>query len=171
MRNERLQKLCLAGLFSAAVFVLTAYLHIPSHTGYTHVGDAIIFLAAAILPLPYAISTAVIGAALADLLSGYAIWAPASIVIKALIALPFSHGKRQLISVRNLLSLIPAALLTVGGYYLYEAILTQNATAALLGIPGYVTQFILSSILFILVGSAIDNIKNHKKRKNGDLEI
>ena len=165
MRNERLQKLCLAGLFSAAVFVLTAYLHIPSHTGYTHVGDAIIFLAAAILPLPYAISTAVIGAALADLLSGYAIWAPASIVIKALIALPFSHGKGRIITVRNLLSLVPAVALTVGGYYLYEAILTQNAVAALLGIPGYITQFILSSILFILVGSAIDNIKKHKTKR------
>ena len=171
MRNKQLQKLCLAGIFSAAVFVLTAYLHIPSHTGYTHIGDGVIFLAAAMLPLPYAVSVAVIGAALADLLTGYAIWAPASILIKALIVLPFSHGKGRIITVRNLLSLVPAVALTVGGYYLYEAILTQNATAALFGIPGYVTQFVLSSVLFIAVGTAIDNIKNHKKRKNGDLEI
>ena len=170
MRNERIQKLCLAGLLSAAVFVLTAYLHIPSHTGYTHIGDAVIFLAATILPLPYAVSVAVIGASLADLLTGYAVWAPASVIIKALIVLPFSHGKGRIITVRNLLSLVPAVALTVGGYYLYETLLTQNAVAALLGIPGYITQFVLSSVLFIAVGSAIDNIKNHKNRKNGDLE-
>lgn len=170
MRNERIQKLCLAGLLSAAVFVLTAYLHIPSHTGYTHIGDAVIFLAATILPLPYAVSVAVIGASLADLLTGYAIWAPASVIIKALIVLPFSHGKSRIITLRNLLSLIPAVCLTVGGYYLYEAILTQNAAAALLGIPGYITQFVLSSVLFIAVGTAIDNIKNRKTKKNGDLK-
>lgn len=165
MRSKHLQTLCLAGLFSAAVFVLTAYLHIPSHTGYTHVGDAVIFLAATMLPLPYAVSTAVIGAALADLLTGYAVWAPASILIKALIVLPFSHGKDRIITVRNLLSLVPAVALTVGGYYLYEAILTQNATAALLGIPGYVTQFVLSSVLFVAVGTAIDNIKKRKTKR------
>ena len=171
MRNKRLRHLCLAGLFSAAVFVLTAYLHIPSHTGYTHVGDGVIFLAAAVLPLPYAVATGVIGASLADLLTGYAIWAPASVVIKALIVLPFSHGKGSILTVRNLLSLIPAACLTAGGYYLYEVLLTQNAIAPLLGIPGYITQFVLSTVLFIAAGTAIDSIKKHKHTKNGDIEL
>ena len=71
-------------MFAALIFVLTAYLHIPSHTGYTHVGDAFIYMAASLLPTPYAIGASVVGAAMADALSGYVIWVVPTIIIKAI---------------------------------------------------------------------------------------
>ena len=161
MKNNKLKRLCLAGIFAAVVFLFTAYLHIPSHTGYTHVGDAFIYFAASILPLPYAVFVGVGGAFLADCLTGYALWAPASIVIKGLTVLFFSSKGRKILSLRNILALLPAGILCIGGYYLYEVILTGNRIAPLAGIPGYCTQWVLSCTLYLLLGFAADrwNIK------------
>ena len=101
-------------------------------------------------------------ALLADCLTGFAIWAPGSIIIKTVAVLFFSRKSARIISVRNLLALIPAWAVCVGGYYLYEALITGNFAAALAGIPGYITQSVLSSILFVVAGLAMDklNAKN-----------
>ena len=162
MKDQKIRLMCIAGIFTAIVFVFTAYLHIPSHTGYTHVGDGFIYLAACMLPLPYAMFVGAGGALLADCLTGYAIWAPGSIIIKTVAVLFFSRKSARIISIRNLLALIPAWVVCIGGYYLYEALITGNFVAPLSGIPGYITQSVLSSILFVVAGLAMDklNAKN-----------
>lgn len=162
MKDQKIRLMCIAGIFTAIVFVFTAYLHIPSHTGYTHVGDGFIYLAACMLPLPYAMFVGAGGALLADCLTGYAIWAPGSIIIKSVAVLFFSRKSARIISIRNLLALIPAWAVCIGGYYLYEALITGNFVAPLSGIPGYITQSVLSSILFVVAGLAMDklNAKN-----------
>ena len=70
-RKENLHQLVTTALFAAAITVMTAYmLHIPIPTGgYIHLGDALIYLAACLLPFPYAAAAATIGAGLADLLT------------------------------------------------------------------------------------------------------
>lgn len=162
MKDQKIRLMCIAGIFTAIVFVFTAYLHIPSHTGYTHVGDGFIYLAACMLPLPYAMFVGAGGALLADCLTGYAIWAPGSIIIKTVAVLFFSRKSARIVSIRNLLALIPAWAVCIGGYYLYEALITGNFVAPLSGIPGYITQSVLSSILFVVAGLAMDklNAKN-----------
>ena len=158
MKDQKIHLMCIAGIFTAIVFVFTAYLHIPSHTGYTHVGDGFIYLAACMLPLPYAMFVGAGGALLADCLTGYAIWAPGSIIIKTVAVLFFSRKSARIISIRNLLALIPAWAVCIGGYYLYEALITGNFVAPLSGIPGYITQSVLSSILFVVAGLAMDKL-------------
>ena len=155
----KLKNICLAGIFTALVFVFTAYLHIPSHTGYTHVGDGFIYLAACILPLPYAVFTGAVGALLADCLTGFAVWAPGSLVIKAVTVLFFTAKGKNIISKRNLFALISGALICCGGYYLYESIITGNFISPLAGIPGYLTQSLLSSILYVVLGFSLDKLK------------
>jgi uncharacterized repeat protein (TIGR04002 family) len=162
MKNNKIRLMCFAGVFTAIVFVFTAYLHIPSHTGYTHVGDGFIYLAACLLPTPYAIFAAAIGAFLADCLTGFALWAPASIIIKALTVLFFSSKYKKIITKRNIIALMPSALLCAFGYYFYDALIFSNFISALAGIIGYITQSVLSSILFILIGASFDKI-NFKK--------
>ena len=115
--------MCIAGVFTALVFVVTAYLHIPTNNGYIHVGDGLIYLAACILPWPYAMAVGAGGALLADCLTGFAIWAPGSVVIKAATALLFTNKGKKMMSLRNWLAMIPAAVICAGGYYLYEALL------------------------------------------------
>lgn len=162
MKNDKVKLMCLAGVLAAVVFVLTAYLHIPSHTGYTHIGDGVIYIAACLLPFPYAVAVGAIGALLADCLTGFAIWAPASVIIKTATVLCFTCRKDKMINVRNVLGLIPAGVLCVGGYYLYDSLITGSFIAPLSGIPGYITQWVLSSAVFIALGIVFDKI-NVKK--------
>lgn len=165
------KRICLAALFTALIFVFTAWLHIPSHTGYTHVGDGFLFLAACLLPWQYGVSCGVAGAFLADCLTGYAMWAPGSIIIKGVTALFFTAKGEKILSWRNLLGLIPAGALCIGGYYCYEGLITGNFTAPLAGIPGYVTQWVLSSALYLVAGFTLDKLKIKKTlRKEGLLE-
>lgn len=159
MKKQKIKLMCLAGVFTALVYVSTAYLHIPSHTGYTHVGDGFIYLAACLLPLPYAAFVGAVGALLADCLTGFAIWAPGSVIIKAVAVLFFVRKSEKIITLRNALALLPASAVCIGGYYLYEAIITGNFVAPIAGIPGYITQSVLSSILFVVLGLALDKIK------------
>lgn len=67
----QLRTMLTAALFAAAIAVTTAYIiHIPLPTGgYIHPGDALIYLAACLLPTPWAVAAAAVGAGLADLLT------------------------------------------------------------------------------------------------------
>ena len=167
MKRNKLKLMCICGIFSALVFVVTAYLHIPTYNGYVHVGDGFIFLAACILPMPYSACVGAVGAMLSDVLTGYAIWAPGSIIIKALTAMLFSYKAKKIVSMRNTLMLIPATAICVGGYYLYEVIITGSFVGALAGIPGSLIQSVASSIVFIFAGFAMDKMNFRKKILGG----
>lgn len=167
MKKNHTKLICITGIFSALVFVITAYLHIPTYNGYVHCGDGFIILAACILPMPYAVTVGVLGAMLADVLTGYAIWAPGSMVIKGLIALIFSCKAKKIITARNLLMLLPAALISAAGYYFYEVLITGSFAVALTGIPASLVQAVASSIVFVLAGLPMDKY-NLKKRMLGD---
>ncbi|MBR3768815.1 MAG: TIGR04002 family protein [Clostridia bacterium] len=170
MKNEKLKNMCIAGIFTAVVFVFTAYLHIPSHTGYTHVGDGFIYLAACLLPMPYAMFVGAGGALLADCLTGFAVWAPGSVIIKMLTVLFFSSKNKKIICLRNIPALLPASAICIGGYYLYESLITGNFVAPVSGIPGYITQSVLSCVLYVAVGFTMDKM-NIKKMINGGKSI
>ena len=163
MKNRTTRRICLTALMAAIIYVFTAYIHVPSHTGYTHGGDGCLYLAASLLPAPFAAAAGAIGAGLADLLSGYGIWAPGTVIIKVLTAFCFTSRREKLVNKRNVLGILPALVLCVGGYYLYEALITGNFTAPALGIPGYLTQVALSSVVYLALGSALDRAGIKKK--------
>ena len=104
---------------------------------------------------------------LADLLTGFAIWAPGSMVIKGLLALLFTCKSSKIVTKRNLVMLLPAALISALGYYLYEALITGSFIASLVGIPGSLVQAVASSIVFVVVGVTMDKC-NVKKKMLGD---
>ncbi len=167
MRRNKIRLTCIAGVLTALVFVITAYLHIPTVNGYIHVGDGIIYLAASILPIPFAVLVGAGGAVLADCLTGFAVWAPASAVIKALTVFFFTrHGKRILCA-RNLTALVPAALVCAGGYYLYEAMIYGSFISPLSGIPASLVQSLASSLVFVALGIVFDKMNIKKKLYGG----
>ena len=168
MKKKNTRLICMAAIFTALVFVVTAYLHIPTNNGYIHIGDGLIYLAACILPWPYAMAVGAGGALLADCLTGFAIWAPGSVIIKALTALLFTNKSKKIMSVRNQIAMLPATIICAGGYYLYEAALYENWISPLAGIPASLTQSITSAILFVVMGITFDKI-NLKYKLNGGL--
>lgn len=69
MKNSRKLTYCIiAAMLAALTCVFTMFLKIPimGGNGYIHLGDMVIYLAASLLPLPYAMASAAIGGTLAD---------------------------------------------------------------------------------------------------------
>ena len=166
--RKHLQCSVISAVFAALIAIMTAYIcHIPyaAGGGYIHFGDALIFLAASLLPAPYAVFAASVGAGLADLLTA-PVWAPFTIVIKAILALLITNRKEKIICKRNLLALIPAAVVTIGGYYLAEGIIYGNFVAPVVSIWGNAVQAVGSAIIYIIVAFALDK-SGFKKRFNG----
>jgi uncharacterized repeat protein (TIGR04002 family) len=152
----------LTALFAALIFVVTAYLfHIPTPAtgGYIHLGDAFLYLAASILPVPYAVAAGGIGEALSDALTGSAVYALPTLVIKSAMVLCFSSTAKTVISKRNLIASAAAGGICVAGYYLTEAVLLGGFAAPAAEIPGNLVQAAASAVIYILLGRAFDRLK------------
>lgn len=156
--SENMKYLVLTAIFSAMVYVLTAFVKIPTHQGYIHVGDGIIYLAAAILPLPYAMLTGAVGAGLSDYLSGYPMWVLPTVIIKALSVVAFKSAGHSIITRRNIIALVPAVIFCIGGYYLAAVMLYGDWGAALLDIPTNGIQSAASIALFVFLGFSLDRM-------------
>lgn len=166
MKGDRqtLLKLTLSAMIAALTAVITAHIfHIPMSLfggqGYVHIGDAIIYLGASLLPTGYACAAAALGGAMADLISGSALWAPWTLVIKALVALCFTAKGETLLNKRNYLVLVPAAAITAAGYYIAEAFLYGNWITPVHSIGGNLLQSVASSVLYVVLGLALDRIR------------
>lgn len=163
MKRGKVKNLTCAAVFAAVIYIFTAYFHIPNWNGYIHGGDAFLYLAASVLTPGYAAAAGAIGAGMADLLSGYAVWAPGTIAIKSLTVLCFTAKTDRILCRRNYAALLPAFFICTGGYYLYECLITGNFAAPLAGIPGSAVQSCLSAVLYLAIGQSLD--RSHMKQK------
>ena len=109
------------------------------------------------------------GAFLADCLTGFAVWAPGSVIIKALTLLFFTRKEDKVINLRNSLALLPATIMCVGGYYLYESLIYSNFVAPLSAIPASLIQSLASAIVYVAIGLAVDKMKLKSKIYGGKL--
>ena len=123
------KKIVLTSLFAALVCIATVLIVIPSPLkGYFNLGDGIVLIAAWILPLPYGIIAAGLGSALADLFSGYVIYAPATFIIKGLmVVIAYLIYKLLAKKIKSVAARIIGAILAeavmVFGYLIFEGIL------------------------------------------------
>ena len=127
--------LALTGLFAALGCIATMVLQVPSPTGgYMNLGDAVVLLGAWLLGPVFGAVAGGIGPAMADLLSGYAVYVPGTLVIKAVMALTAALLYRTLGKKWLLLCAIAAEVPMVLGYWLYDALLTALSSGAAFGL-------------------------------------
>lgn len=165
IKNKTIQKsstkmkyLTMTGLMAAMITIMTAYIcHIPVGTngGYIHFGDSLIYLAAVLLPTPYALAAAAIGGGLADLLTA-PMWTIVTIIIKMLITIPFSCKQSKCITVRNIIATIFAFFISGTCYFFAEYILFGTWSAYLVSMSGSLIQSSGSAVFFIIFGLALD---------------
>ena len=165
--NKRQQtlKLTMTGVYAAMITIMTAYIcHVPygANGGYIHFGDALIYVAAVFLPRPYAMAAAAIGGGMADLLTA-PLWAPATIMIKMIITLPFTSKEGRILCPRNIIAPFLAALLSATGYYLAQGILFGSFVSVLASFAGSAVQSGGSAIIFLALAVALD--KAHMKSR------
>lgn len=162
--RKKTKLIIFSALLAAIIAVCTRFtgqIPIPGTTsGYVHVGDSFVFLAAAFLPTPYAMCAAAIGGALADIMYGSMIYVIPTAIIKALMALMFFGKKtKKLISVKNIISAVLGILVLVAGYYVAEVIIYSSFITPLIGMVWNAAQGIFSAITFVIIGLALDAAK------------
>ena len=128
MENKTI-KLVTSSLMAALICIATMIIKIPLPTkGYLNLGDCIILFSAWTLSPMYGFLAAGIGSALADLFSGYVVYAPVTFVIKGFMAViacycfKILNKKIGKLSSRIISGSI-AEIEMVLGYFLFEGIL------------------------------------------------
>ena len=144
--NEKLRLLTLTGVLTALTTVATMLIRIPTPTkGYINLGDTVVNLAAWILGPFYGAAAGGIGSALADLLSGYAVYCPATLVIKALMAVAayyiYQAISRKTASIpARIASAIGAEIVMILGYAVFEGFLYGSFGMAIASVSGNLVQ-------------------------------
>jgi uncharacterized repeat protein (TIGR04002 family) len=163
-KNNKVFKMVATAMFTAMIFVFTRFISVPVATGYVHFGDALVYLVASTLGGPWGFFAAAVGEALADITSGWLTYAPATLIVKALIALPFvlvNKKSEKILTPLTALFTIPAGAITVGGYFVADLIIDK--AYAFVNITGNVIQAVGSAIIFIVIAIAFDAVKIKKK--------
>lgn len=164
-RPSKVAYLTMTGIMAALITIMTAYVfHIPvgMNGGYVHFGDALIYLAAALLPKPYALAAAAIGGGLADLLTA-PMWTPATIIIKMLIAIAFTSKAGRIITPRNVVAAVVAYFVSGLGYFVAEYILFGSWSVFFVSMSQSLIQSGGSAVFFIVLGLALDKMSVKKR--------
>ena len=146
MKDVGIKKLVYAALLAALVTVATMAIAIPlPASGYANMGDCVVILAGCLLGPVLGGVAAGIGSALADILIGYTAYAPATFIIKALMAMQsyyvikFLARKPKRFLPAVIVAVLFAEAIMIGGYFIYESIIIDRA-AAMLGVWGNLMQ-------------------------------
>lgn len=151
-KKNATQKIVIAALLAALTCVATMIIKIPSPLkGYLNLGDCVVLLAGWTLDPIYGFLAAGLGSALADLFAGYITYAPATFVIKGLMALVACCGFKLLLKkIGNLPSRIIAGVaaeaVMVLGYFVFEGFLYGFAPSVV-NIPSNGAQGVVGIIL------------------------
>ena len=164
MNNKKIRDLAWAGMLCALALALTL-VSVPLPPGYINLGDVAVLFAAFTLPMWYAALAAGVGAALADLILGFAVYAPATLVIKSLAALtaclllkPMGRHKAL-----RLVALVIASLIIPAGYLVYEGwVLGYGAATALAGLPWNLLQAGVGAVAAYALSFLADRYLKHE---------
>ena len=140
MKDNTTKKIVFAALLAALACVATMIIKIPTPLGgYIHAGDAVVVLAGFLLGPVWGALAAGLGSCLADVISGYVLYAPGTFVIKAVVALlaGWIIGTKLIKNefAKALVAGIIGGIVMVGGYMLYEAVFMGFGVGAAANIP------------------------------------
>ena len=162
--RSKTQKIVLAALIAALTCVATMVVKIPSPMkGYVNLGDCVVLTAGWILSPWYAFLAAGLGSALADLFSGYVIYAPATFFIKGGMAL-IAYVLFQLLKkatgsfVARLVGGVSAEIWMVFGYFILEGFLYGFAPS-LVNIPANAAQGVAGIVIGLVLIKVLEKTK------------
>ena len=169
MKLEKTLKLTYTAMLTAMVCVATMLIRIPTMVGYTNLGDGFILLSAFLFGPFYGAVAGGIGSMLADIISGYAFYAPATLVIKGLIAviaalLWKAMSKRGGDKVwKKILASLVAEIWMAAGYWTFETLFLGEAKAALASVPNNIAQGLVGVVRGMVLYYALSKLPMWKK--------
>ena len=136
---------------------------VPMTQGYIHLGDTMICLGVLLLGRKHAAAAAGLGSAMADILGGFAFWAPWSLVIKFAMAWTAGfiierraayHGP-QGSTLLHITAMTAGGLVMCAGYLIAERIMYGSWAAAFIALPWNFGQFTAGIVLSLAIFHAM----------------
>ena len=159
-------KITMTALFAALCCIATMVIQIPTPTnGFINLGDCIVLISGYLLGPVYGALAAGIGSMLADILSGYAYYAPATFIIKAVMAVCAYYlykaltGKKSKSGKTSVMSHIAPVIIMIAGYFAFSAVILGAGLGAVDGIPGNIVQGVAAIIISTILHELIKAIK------------
>lgn len=151
-------KLARDAMFVALTLTFTAFvnIHIPSlggAGGLIHLGNVPLLIGAMIYGKRTGAIAGALGMGLFDILSGWAIWAPCTIITCGLMGFAVGAicevGKKM---PHRILAVGVALAIKLCGYYIFESMVLGNGlVAALKSIPGNVIQVSFAAVIVLMI--------------------
>ena len=148
------------GLLIAMVFVSTMFINIrlpvSINGGLIHMGNVALFLSAMLFGKNKGAMAGAFGMGLFDILSGWAIWAPFTFIVRGVMgyiigSISHMNGKAAENFMQNILAILVGGIWMLIGYYITEVILYGNLFSPITSILGNITQLVFGCIaLFVL---------------------
>ena len=160
------KKIVMAALMAALACVATMIIKVPSPLkGYLNLGDCVVLTAGWMLSPIYGFLAAGLGSALADLFSGYVVYAPATFLIKGCMALITYFGFRLLHKKvsdmpSRIISGTAAEMLMILGYFVFEGCM-YGFGPSVVNIPANAVQGIAGLIIGIILTKVFVKSKIH----------
>ena len=173
-REEKTDNLVITALMTCLVCLATYALKIPNPLtqGYVHIGDVFIFMSVLILGKKNGAIASSVGAAMADIMGGYAIFAVGTFIAKGLMALVMGliiekgyesehahpdHKQIRILSLApyELIAMVLGGITEVAVYVVVNALVYGNLTVGFLSIAGNSGQFAVSMVLAVLLTHAL----------------
>lgn len=143
-------------LLTALVFVATRFINLPigANGGLIHLGSAMLVIVSVVFGKEKGAIAGSVGMTIFDLLSGWAVWAPFTFVIRAVMGyllgvIAYSNNKNGENIYFNIFAVILSGIWMIAGYYVTEVILYGNWLAPVASIPGDITQIVMALIIGI----------------------
>lgn len=171
--SNKSYKLTITALFAALSCIATMIIiPIGLENGYINLGDCVVLSSGWVLGPVYGAVAAATGTMLADIFSGYAYYAPATFIIKAVMAVAAYYiyrliAKKSVISsvIASIISSLISEAVMVSGYFIFESVfLDIGMKAAIADIPGNALQGAAAIIIASILHERLKNINIRKDR-------
>ena len=163
--------LVITAILAALVFVATVFINIKlpiGQGGLIHLGTAMLFIAAILFGPKKGGLAGAIGMGLFDLVGGWLIWAPTTIIARALQGIivgkiAWSNGHKGDHIGLNILGALISMPVMIGIYYIGQAIMFNSWVAPLASIPGDIIQNAVGLLIAIPVCIVLKKTPYFKK--------
>lgn len=161
-KDNSIKRLVLASMMICLTFIATYIIRIPvpATQGYISLGDLVIILSMFLIGWKWGGAAGALGAALADLMGGFSIFAPVSLVVK--FGMVFIMGifiekavKKHLsfakFTTLEIVGMVLGCIFSLAGYYFAEVIIYGNWITPLIEVPLNIIQFATGAVLAVLL--------------------
>ena len=150
------KELAITAICIVLVYVFTAVVNvklpIAAAGGLIHLGNVPLFIAAILFGKRTGMIAGGIGMGLFDLLSGWTLWAPFTLVIVGCMGLvvgAVTENKKSF--PRYILAMVLACVIKIVGYYIAEGFIYGNWIAPVSSIPGNLVQIGVAAVITLII--------------------